>query len=247
VLLSRWVPVLGPGGEVREWMGASTDVTEGKRAEQRQKLLLAELQRRVKNILSVVRSVTQRTIQTSSSLAAFSEHFDGRIAALARAQTIAIRTPDSGVDLAELISEEVLCGGARDGEQVTLDGPTIRLTHKAAETLALAFHELATNAVKFGALAVSGGRVAVRWRIVGEEGARRLGLTWRETVTGISEPDPTRRGFGRELIERQLPYELEAETAFDLVPDGILCTINLPLSDKVVVQDGAPAPSRGEA
>jgi two-component system CheB/CheR fusion protein len=150
------------------------------------------------------------------------------------------------VDLAELISEEVVCGGARDGEQVTLDGPTIRLTHKAAETLALAFHELATNALKYGALTASGGRVGVRWRITGEEGAQRLGLTWRETGTGMSELDPSRRGFGRELIEHQLPYELEAETAFDSLPDGILCKIDLPLSDKVVVQDGGRPRSGAE-
>ncbi|GJE42610.1 CheR family methyltransferase [Methylobacterium soli] len=220
----------GTDGSIVKWFGSCTDTHERRRAEDRQRLLLAELQHRVKNILAVVRSVANRTSDSATSLAEFLAHFDGRLGALARTQNILTRTADSSIDLAELIGDEVISYSGRDGEQVTLTGPGVRLRQKAAETLGLALHELATNAIKYGALTGPEGHVAITWRSFGPDGGgERLILEWRESGVRLMNTDPARRGFGRELIEQGLTYELGATTALEFLPGGVRCVIEIPL------------------
>ena len=216
-------------GAPAKWFGSCTDIHERRRAEDRQRLLLAELQHRVKNILAVVRSLAKRTAESTASLDGFLSHFDGRIGALARTQNILTRTADSSIDLAELIGDEVINHAARDGAQVSLSGPGVRLRQKAAETLGLALHELVTNAIKYGALTGPDGHVAISWHAYGEDGDRRLRFEWRESGVRMVNTDPARRGFGRELIEDGLSYELGATTALEFSPGGVRCVIEIPL------------------
>nr|WP_238191707.1 CheR family methyltransferase [Methylobacterium frigidaeris] len=225
----RAEPMADPDGGAVTWFGSCTDSHERRMAEDRQRLLLTELQHRVKNILAVVRSVANRTAEGQTSLADFVMHFDGRLGALARTQNILTRSPDAATDLAELIGEEVLSHAVRDGGQVTLTGPEVRLPQKTAETLGLVLHELATNAIKYGALARPDGRIAIGWHVYGGGPERRLRLEWQESGVTLLSTAPTRRGFGRELIEQGLVYEFGATTALEYRPGGVRCVIELPV------------------
>ncbi|MET7248189.1 CheR family methyltransferase [Methylobacterium sp. EM32] len=248
----RAEPMVEPEGGAVTWFGSCTDSHERRMAEDRQRLLLIELQHRVKNILAVVRSVANRTAEGQTSLADFTMRFDGRLGALARVQNILTRSPDVATDLAELIGEEVLSHAVRDGGQVTLDGPEVRLPQRTAETLGLALHELATNAIKYGALARPEGRIAITWDVYGAGPHRRLRLEWQESGVTLLPTAPARRGFGRELIEQGLVYEFGATTALDYRPGGVRCVIEMPVRapGRGLPGPDAPAPaenSRAEA
>jgi two-component system CheB/CheR fusion protein len=205
------------------------DRTQERENEERQKLLMAELQHRVKNILAVVRSIASRTLETTEDLEDFSAHFDGRLRALARTQNVLTRTATGRIDLDELVREELLTHAAHDEGQVEIAGPEITLRDRAAEIFALALHELATNAVKYGALSQPKGHVSVTWRVLQTAAGGRLSLEWRESGVPALDPSPARHGFGRDLIERGLPYELGAATSLEFLPGGVRCTIELPV------------------
>lgn len=226
----RAEPVRDPGGEVTRWFGYFVDIHERRLAEDRQKLLARELQHRVRNILSVVRTVTRRTAESAPSIEDFVAHFDGRIEALARTQNILTRTPQGGVDLRELVTEEVLSQATQDDSRLVIKGPTVRLKQQGAELLGLALHELATNAFKYGALSKLTGQLMVSWRVNSGENGRRLILEWRESGVPILKK-PERRGFGREILERGLVYELSAKTNLEFTNDGLRCIIDLPLPE----------------
>ena len=201
-----------------------------------------ELQHRVRNMLAVVRSIAQRTAQTAGTVENYAMHLDGRMAAFARAQALLLRDPTGGVGLDTLLAEEFLAHLAHEGERVSLSGPAVRVRGKAAELLTLALYELMVNAVEHGALSAPGGTIAVTWCAepgpagAGEAG-RVLRLEWRET--GIASPDaPRRRGFGTEVIERTLAYELSATGSLDFNRDGVRCTLVLPLTDQVALAPG---------
>jgi two-component sensor histidine kinase len=139
----------------------------------------------------------------------------------------------------ELSGHGVIAGNSQDG-QVTLDGPSgIRLPSSIVQTFALALHELATNALKYGALSAPDGHLTVMWRLV-EDGEPRLHVEWRETgvATGEDGGKPARVGYGRELIERALPFQLQAETSYELGPDGVSCAMTVPISTQDDARDG---------
>jgi two-component system CheB/CheR fusion protein len=204
------------------------DVTEITRAEERHRLLLAELQHRVRNTLGVVRSIARRSAETSTTVEEYASHLDGRLNAFARTQGLVTRDPEGGVDLEYLVVEELLAYNAREGEQMRVSGPKVRFQPKAAETFALAIHELATNALKYGALSQPSGCVEVSWRIDESTEPARLTLEWRERG-GPQVPRPQRKGFGTELLERTLAFELKGQTTLAFNSDGLKCTITIPL------------------
>ncbi|MEA1834362.1 sensor histidine kinase [Methylobacterium durans] len=191
----------------------------------------ADLQHQLNNLLAVVRSVARRSAETSESVEEYAMHLDGRLSALGRVQGAIAADPGLRLDLHSLISDELLSFQAKEGEQLQLSGPQIVLQPRAAGTLGLAFHELATNTVKFGALTRPEGRIAVSWRL--EAGPEpRLVIDWAERGGPPAVP-PARKGFGLTLFERMLPYELKAECALRFERGGVRCRIELPLTQQV--------------
>ncbi|SDI17194.1 Two-component sensor histidine kinase, contains HisKA and HATPase domains [Bradyrhizobium sp. Rc2d] len=207
------------------------DVTAITRAEERQRLLLAELQHRVRNTLGVVRSIARRSAETSTTVEEYASHLDGRLNAYARTQALVTRDPEGGVDLEYLVVEELLAYNAREGEQMRVSGPKVRFQPKAAETFALALHELATNALKYGALSQSTGRIEITWRLDESTEPAELVFEWRERGGPPVKP-PARKAFGIEILERTLAFEFKGQTTLTFSPAGLQCTITIPLSKR---------------
>lgn len=197
-------------------------------SEARLRVLLTELQHRVRNTLSVVKSITNRTAESSSSVDEMAADLTGRLDAFARVQSAVTRNPDGGVALNDLVREELLAHGAHDGKQLTVEGPEIMLRPEAAESISLALHELATNAVKHGALGGNGGSIAVRWRLNGKPKAHELDFEWIEDGVDGIDGTPSRRGFGMELLTRVLPYDLRAKTSVEFLDSGLRFQMSLP-------------------
>ncbi|QNN46200.1 PAS domain-containing protein [Thermomonas brevis] len=232
----RWIrdagfPLTDDGGQVRRIGGIARDVTEEKETADRLQLLVSELQHRSRNLIAVVRALAERTLDEHPDVGAFREVFGQRMEALARAQGLLSRMPDaSKVSFDELLNAELgaLIGDDDEG-RVFLDGPGVLLPYASVQTLALALHELTTNALKHGALAGGDGELTVRWEIRREERARLLFVDWRERVAHPRGSDATRMGFGRELIEQALPYQLGARTTYAFTEDGVHCTLLVPI------------------
>jgi len=194
------------------------------------RLLLAELQHRVRNSLSVVRSIARRTAENSDSVDEMLAHFQGRLDAFSRVQAKLTRRADSRVDLMSLIGDEIVAHAAREGEQVQIEGPDIALEQKTAERFSLAVHELATNAVKHGALGADHGRVSIAWEVQGKLNGGMLLFNWQESGVHLQEDPPAREGFGMELLRRSLPYDLGAETHVEFRPNGLRFELRMPLN-----------------
>lgn len=195
----------------------------------RQQHLLTELQHRERNSLAVIRSIVRRSAESSDSVEEFANHLDGRIGAISRVQLAVARDPLIGFDLAELISEEFRICAVHEGEQYTLNGPSIRLKPKAAESIGLAVHELATNAVKYGAFTVSDGRIDVRWSTASRGDQTWLSLDWKESGLQGRPVEERRRGFGTVLLQETLQYDLGAVVERMFEPTGFHCGIAFPL------------------
>ncbi|CAO3420420.1 PAS domain S-box protein [Azospirillum endophyticum] len=223
-----------------------TNITERKRGEEalraseaKLQVLVAELQHRTRNLLEVVSGVAQQTLEASGSLQEFGSHFDLRLAALGRVQGLLSRTVGLEVSLSELVALELSAHGITDrtvagASKVTMNGPEVRLPARIVQTLALALHELMTNALKHGAFSAPLGRLSITWSETEGSGAspgRHLWLHWSETGVDPVKHEPPRHGFGQELIETILPYELDARTNLTYGPDGVTCSIDLPLED----------------
>ena len=230
----RWLAETGrlESSQGRRMLGITQDITHRKQTEMRLTLLLGELQHRVRNILGVVRSIVSRTVRSSSSLSDLASRLDGRLQTLARTQAVFTRTGVLSMEIGDIVRDELSAVGARE-DQLTIEGPSVRVRREAAQSFALALHELTTNAVKYGAFAEAGGRLSVTWRIEADGGEPRLSLEWKESGVRVLDIRPSRAGFGRELIERSLPYELGAETRLEFEPGGVRALIELPLNEDV--------------
>ncbi|GJD98033.1 sensor histidine kinase [Methylobacterium iners] len=219
----------------REWLGASDDIDDLKRLHGRQHVLVEELQHRTRNLLAVVRSIAQQTMARTGHGEAFRLQFNDRLAALSRVQGLLSRASGEPITIGALVRMELDALGAKDAEgRIVLSGPDVSLRNTMVQTLALALHELATNARKYGALATNRGSLRVSWTVRDNthRDERRLWLEWMEEgldCTHITQ-NSTRNGYGRELIERALPYALGATTGFELGENAVRCTIDLPLS-----------------
>ena len=196
--------------------------------------LLVELQHRVRNTLAAMRTLIRRSARTSESVDAYVMHLEGRLDAMARVQNAFVRNPTGGIDLGLLVADELAAVDAREGERVRIDGPSVQLHPRAAEPFGLALHELATNALKFGALSKPSGRIAVTWRIEERDGGRRLRFDWVETGVPLGDTAPAHRGFGRTVLEEMLPHNLKARTTLAFTPQGLHGAIDLPLTERVL-------------
>jgi PAS domain S-box-containing protein len=223
-------PLRAADGELIGFMKIGQDTTERRRAQEHERMLLGELQHRVRNTLGVIRSIGRRTAERSETVEDMWSHLEGRIDAFSRVQSVVTRNPEVGLDLKGLIEDELRAHAAREGERVRLAGPDLLLKPRAAETLSLAIHELATNAVKYGALSAATGMLSVTWR----RELGRLELAWEEGGLDGLNLTPSRRGFGMELLQRSLPYELDAETRIEFRPQGLRFTLSVPLGPTVL-------------
>ncbi|USI72089.1 sensor histidine kinase [Sphingomonas morindae] len=187
-----------------------------------------ELQHRVRNTLAIVRSIARRSAESVETVEDYQQHLDGRLAALGRVQAALVRAPGLGVDLGSLITDELSTVGSLPIGTIELSGPEIRLKAKPAELIGLAVHELATNAVKFGALAAAAGRIAIGWSLDRQGGAPGILIAWREQCD-VPLVAAGRRGFGTELLENAIAYELSGTTSLDYRREGLACQIRLPL------------------
>jgi two-component sensor histidine kinase len=215
------------------------DERNGELRESRDRLetVVGELQHRTRNLIGVVGAIARETQRTSETFEDFNATFQDRLGVLARVQGLLFRMKEGErVTFDELIGAELSAQSAYVGS-VNLDGPNgVPLRSSTVQTLALALHELVTNSVKYGALKQPNGRLTVRWRLetFGEGGKPWLHLDWKEsgvemTISAVVAPPGT--GKGRILIERALPYQFGAKTTFSMEPDGVHCTISLPVSE----------------
>lgn len=248
----RWIrntdfPLLTGHDRIQRIGGIAEDITEAKLAVEHQSMLLTELQHRVRNIMAIIRSITARTGERAESVELYAELMAGRLLALARVQALLTRAANVSIDLETIVRDEVAVQAQHEG-QYFLDGPAVALSPKAAEVVTLAVHELSTNALKYGALSVPDGKVVVRWSIV-EKGRRSwLSFDWMEEGAParppISADKPRRRGFGSELIEGRVPYELGGNGRILIAPGGAQCHLEFPLEERnSILETGAPRPT----
>jgi two-component sensor histidine kinase len=214
-----WVRVAGvldrsPDGKARSLTGIVEDVTPRKLEEEQRQTLMAELDHRVKNVLATVQALAVQTSRRTTSLEAFLSNFSGRLKAMASANELLTAARWRGAAIDHLAAAEL---GALAPGQTAWEGPELFLTPRAANALALGFHELASNAVKFGALSVETGRVKLRWKRQPDGGFE---LTWTESG-GPTVTPPARLGFGSTLLEQVTGRELNGETAIEYRPSGV--------------------------
>ncbi len=193
-----------------------------------------EIEHRVRNLLSIIRAISSRSLERARSLEELAMHQSGRWSALARVEEGLSLSSGAGVDLERLLWNELLAVLSPSEEwRARVEGLPVCLAVKAAERICLAFHELTTNALKFGALASANGCIQVEWRVVSDQ----LVITWLETGVALVDPSPRHVGFGRDLLENGLAYDLQAETSVKFAPGGLACVVRLPLQDNVVKVD----------
>ena len=215
-------------GTTDDWVGTSADIHDLRTLKDRQQVLLAELQHRTRNLLAVVQAVARQTERNSQSIGDFSPRFESRLRALSRVQGLLAEFDHQDIDLATLVRSELEAHVDDATDKVTTQGPPVALPATSAQTLALALHELVTNAVKYGALSQASGRLSITWALYDDHGEERVALDWVERGVAMEAAGRTRRGYGSELIERALPYQLKAKTRLEFGPDGVRCWISSP-------------------
>jgi two-component sensor histidine kinase/CHASE1-domain containing sensor protein len=228
-------------GEVTGALAIVQDIETEKRTEQANLVLIGELQHRTRNLLAVIQSIARQTIRSSKDFSEFEVLFIERLATLSRVQKFLSRPNDQPVTCGELVRGELAALVSNlEKSHITLEGSEIPLPGGSVQILALALHELATNALKHGALSKPEGRLMVKWYLVNSHGlGRHLSLEWLETGIDLGQTGfgSVPRGCGRELIEKALVYQLGAKTRFDLSDSGLRCMIEIPVE--------VPRPSGG--
>lgn len=226
-------PLKNEGGAVWAVGLIVRDVTDCRRAEEQRGLLLAELEHRVKNTLASVMSIAAHTLRDGRDLAAARKIFIGRLHALSHAHDLLAAGNWQSADLAQVVRRSLDPYAAGDGTRWSLDGPTVFLRPRAAVTLGMILHELATNAAKYGSLSTPEGSLEVTWSSETLPASESmLHLVWSEKE-GPPVTPPSRTGFGRTLIERGLKHDLGGEARLEFNPDGLICTLMLPLDRTV--------------
>lgn len=212
-------------GQFAGYFGSCIDITAHREAEQRQARLIDELHHRVRNTLAIVQSIARQSLQAANVPAELHENFDARLQALSAIHDLLTVEDLDGALLRRVIEQAVASFG--EPARIVIDGPDVRLAPRTAVSLAIAMHELYSNACRHGSLSVAGGRVNVGWRIAGGEGPR-LQLHWRESG-GPAVAVPAHRGFGSRMLERGLARELAGTVQLHFVTAGLDCRIDAPL------------------
>jgi PAS domain S-box-containing protein len=241
----RWIhstafPLLDEHGRVQRIAGISSDITDTKQLIEHQAILVAELQHRVRNIMAMLRAIASRMAETSRDVEHYADGLIGRLNALARTQTLLTRAGSAGVDVRALVTAEISAQALAD--QFELLGPSVALSPKAAEVLTLVVHELTTNALKYGAFATETGRLRVEWQVTKRADQPWLRFHWKEQCH-IAPPGP--KGFGSELIEQRVPYELNGSGQLVISSGGADCQLEFPLTaGGSILETYSPPPTR---
>jgi PAS domain S-box-containing protein len=215
------------GGE-RLFTGILRDITERKRADERQLLMTAEIDHRAKNLLASIQAMVVLTKARAGSVSDYADTLIGRLHAMARAHELLAREKWQGARLHELIRNEFEAYLGKDGAALTISGEDRLLRSRAGQTLSLVLHELTTNAAKYGALSAPGGRVTICSSIERTAAGEALLLTWTESGGPVIAP-PDHRGFGSVVIERGIAHDLGGSTSLEFDPAGLRCEIRFPL------------------
>jgi PAS domain S-box-containing protein len=220
-------PVTDSTGAVTGVFAEGHDVTERVRGEAHQRLLINELNHRMKNTFATMQAIVMQTLKGPISLDDAREALSARILALSRAQDVLTRENWDGADLVKMVEAAIAPFENDEASRFTIEGPPVRLGTRAALALSLSLHELATNAAKYGSLSTSGGRVGIEWSV--EESGPDLVFLWKE-IGGPPVAAPSRKGFGSHLIERGLARELDAEVNIDYARHGVVFTFKAAMS-----------------
>jgi two-component sensor histidine kinase len=232
----RWVQIRGQAnyradGTPLSIVGVSQDVTDRRRSDEHRALLANELSHRVKNSLAMIQAVVAQTLRKASSLSEAGDTLQARIQAMAAANDLLVDERWESASIRDLLHRTLAPFGVSDQGQFHLAGPDVRLIPRIAVALALSVHELATNAVKYGALSVEGGRVHLSWEVnVGPSGPPTLHFSWAEAGGPLVTP-PAKTGFGTKLIERVLAHETGGSAQIEYRADGVVFTAVAPLPD----------------
>jgi PAS domain S-box-containing protein len=229
----RWIEArcffsFGRDGRAERMVGVNIDVTGRKRADEHQRMLVAELDHRVKNVLATVSAVASRTQDAGLSGADFAAALAGRIQSMAATHELLSCRQWKGVSVRELVRRELAPYMTRSNTE--LDGPELTLCPESAQAVSMVLHELTTNAAKHGALSTDNGRVCVRWGDVMKANPdARICIEWREEA-GLPVRPPNRSGYGMEVIRDLIPYQLDGTVALAFAPAGVRCEITIPVA-----------------
>ena len=213
------------------------DITERKELEEQREAIARELDHRIRNVLSVVGALVSLSARSAESVGEFKESLLKRLSALAATQACLRYGARQSTGLSELLLTELAQYRTPDGGNVIVEGPPVAVAPTPAQTLALAFHELATNSAKYGALSDAGGRVTVTYAVTGEGDQSRLVVQWRDSGGPPVKP-PTRRGLGTSLIEQVIRRTFRGDVVLEYPPEGLICRMTLP---KAAVEAGHAA------
>jgi len=218
-------PMYDAAGRVIGASKIARDITERKRAEERQKALVDELNHRVKNTLATVQALAAQTIRGEGLSKEILDVFNARLLALSKAHDQLSREAWQHADLRSVIASVF---APYESSRVSLEGENVLVAPKVALTLTMVLHELATNAAKYGALSVPEGTLALTWHVASDSESRRLFLNWQE-ANGPPVAEPKRRGFGTRLIDRAISGEMEGRSVLQFTPTGVRCHMEIPL------------------
>jgi PAS domain S-box-containing protein len=227
-LLSTKSPLLDEHGIIIGTIGVSTDITERENRAKHVEFIMRELSHRSKNLLMIVQAVARQSIRQTSTLQEFERQFNDRLASLARLHDLLIQEEWRGASLHAIAQTQV---GPFAGDRVGIDGPQILLKPDIAQVISMVFHELATNASKYGALSSHQGTVLLKWDFVNEQ-RKRLFIRWQE-IGGPAVMAPSRRGFGTVVLERMTLQILEASVSLKFPPSGLVWYLEAPLKSLI--------------
>jgi PAS domain S-box-containing protein len=232
-------PVRDVAGAIVGLTCTAVDITERKEGEAHLRLLMRELTHRSKNLLAVIQAMARQTARHAGSIDGFLDQFSARLQALARSHDLLVQEEWHGVALAELVRSQLAPYVDRSGSQIAVEGPPVILRPEAAQSLGLALHELAVNAVKFGALSTPSGRISIAWTWQPRGERPTVEVVWAETG-GPAVGTPAQRGFGSLVVERNLARALEAGVELTFDREGVRCRITIPVTQLLrPVENGA--------
>lgn len=227
--LAHALPIRSAAGQITRWIGTNTDISRLKQAEDQKQLLTYELEHRIANTMAIVSAIAGQTFRTATTKEEAQTALEARFRALNQAHAALVQSRWDGATMATVV--EGALAPHRSGEgRITIGGPAVDLNAKQSLSLALALHELATNATKYGALSVPEGKVDVAWNVTpGDEGPL-LAFCWRESG-GPDVSPPSRRGFGSRLIENTLASDFGVSPTIDYARDGLVCSFATTLDE----------------